>query len=186
MDTQSLLVERRVTAVLLILCGIVVVVAVILYMGRATWKWPAGEAPSYLLWERVFVVVALLINTMGFVLLAGMLREAGDKILAPLALVIYLLGTAVLIIAETTFIHTRAWVYPQIVFFVVVAFLAQAAFGVALLRTGLVAGWAAWATIIWNLFWLVALPIASPRDIYYPVLHYVAPLIIGIALLVGE
>jgi hypothetical protein len=40
-----------------------------------------------------------------------------------------------------------------------------------------------WATVIWSLAWLIILPIARPKDMYYPWLHYVAPLIIGIALL---
>jgi hypothetical protein len=75
-------------------------------------------------------------------------------------------------------------VYGSIVMYVLLAFLAQAAFGVSLLRTGLLPGWVGWATIVWNLAWLVVLPIVSPRDIYYPVLHHVAPLLIGIALLV--
>jgi hypothetical protein len=31
--------------------------------------------------------------------------------------------------------------------------------------------------------WLVVLPVITPRDIYFPVLHHVMPLMIGIALL---
>lgn len=83
-----------------------------------------------------------------------------------------------------SYLNNREWVYSQIVLYVVLAFLAQAAFGVALLRTGLVAGWAGWATIIWNLVWLIVLPIATPRDMYFPALQHTAPLIIGVALLV--
>ncbi len=114
-----------------------------------------------------------------------MLRVAGEPILSQLGLVTYLLAAAVVIIAETAYLSKRDWVYPQIVFYVVLAFLAQAAFGVSLLQTGLVAGWVGWATIIWNLAWLPVLLFFSPRNIYFPVLHHVAPLIIGIALLVG-
>jgi hypothetical protein len=121
---------------------------------------------------------------MGFVLLENMLRNAGDTVIARLAMVIYLISAAVLVVAETTFLYKGEWVYPQLVVHVVLAFLVQIAFGVSLLRTGLVAGWAGWAIIIWNLGWLVVLPIVTPRDIYFPVLHHVAPLIIGIALLV--
>jgi hypothetical protein len=69
------------------------------------------------------------------------------------------------------------------VLYVVLAFLAQAALGTSLLQTRLVAGWVGWATIIWNLGWLLVMFIVRPRDIYYPVLHHVAPLIIGIAFL---
>jgi hypothetical protein len=97
--------------------------------------------------------------------------------------VIYLIGAVVVVVAELSYLHNREWVYPQIVFHVVVAFLAQAAFGAALLQTGLVASWAGWTTIMWNLAWLLVLAIVSPRNMYFPALHHVAPLIIGIALL---
>jgi hypothetical protein len=37
--------------------------------------------------------------------------------------------------------------------------------------------------VAWNLGWLVALPILSPGDLYFPVLHHPVPLLVGIALL---
>lgn len=184
MAEQSLLSERQITASLLILCFVVFAVGGILYTGRAIWKWPVGETAGYLRWERGFVIAAVLVTVLGLVLLEGMLHDAGDSVVARLALVTYGFGAVVVVVAETTYLTTRAWVYPQIVVYIVLAFLAQAAFGLSLLRTGLVAGWVGWATIIWNLGWLVVLPIVTPRDIYFPVLHHVAPLLIGIALLV--
>jgi hypothetical protein len=80
--------------------------------------------------------------------------------------------------AEMSSLNKRERVYPQTVLYSVLAFLALVAFGVALLRTGLAAGW---LTVIWNLARLVVLPIISRRDIYYPGLHHAAPLLIGIA-----
>ena len=176
-------VQHRVAPGLLILGGVVFVVAGFLYAARAIWKWPAGQNPVYLRWERGLVMAAFLISMLGFVLLEDLLRNAGDVVFARLALALYLISAAVLIVAETTFLHSRTFVYPQIVVQVVLAFLAQATFGLALLRTGLLPGWVGWATIIWNLGCLVVLPITHPDDIYFPWLHYVAPLIIGIALL---
>jgi peptidoglycan/LPS O-acetylase OafA/YrhL len=67
--------------------------------------------------------------------------------------------------------------------YVVIAFLAQASIGGALLRSRMVATWIAWATILWSMGWLLILPAISPGDIYFPVLHHLAPLVIGIALL---
>lgn len=180
---MDIVAERKMTAILFILCFVVFAVGSILFLGREIWRWPAAQTATYLLWERSAIIAALLINVMGFVLLERLLNAAGDAVIGRLALVIYLLGAAVLVVAETTFLSNRQSVYPQIVTHVVLAFLVQAAFGVALLRTGLVAGWAGWATIIWNLAWLVLLPIITPRDMYFPVLHHFAPLLIGIALL---
>lgn len=183
MDVPNIVSERRIAALLLIACGVIFAVGGSLYTGRALWKWPAGQTTGYLRWERGFFIAAVLVTVCGLVLLEDLLRAAGDAVIARLGLVTYLVGAVVVVVAETTYLHTREWVYPQIVCYVVLALLAQAAFGVALLRTGLVAGWAGWATIVWNLGWLVVLPIASPRDLYYPALHHTAPLFIGVALL---
>ncbi|MBI5034048.1 MAG: hypothetical protein HZB51_26295 [Chloroflexi bacterium] len=70
----------------------------------------------------------------------------------------------------------------RLVVYVVLAFLSQAVIGGALLQAGWVAGWLGWLTIVWNIAWLIVLPLITPRDIYFPVLHYFLPLLIGIAL----
>ena len=174
---------RTIAASLLILSFIIFVFGGVLYAGRAMWNWQIEELSSYVIWERGFVITAVLATVLGLALLEDMLRATGDSFMARLGIVAYLLGAGVVLVAETAYVGKRDWIYPQIVLYVVIAFLAQAAFGVALLQTGLVAGWAGWATVIWNLAWLVVLLIFSPRNVYFPVLHHVAPLIIGIALL---
>jgi hypothetical protein len=181
---KGLFSEQVVAGGLLILSFVIFAVGGILYTGRAIWKWPAGETPGYLRWERGFVMAAVLTMVLGLVLLERILEAAGDTVLAPLAMVTFLIGAVVVIVAETFQLSGQEWVYGSIVMYVFLAFLAQAVFGTSLLRTGLLPGWVGWATIIWNLAWLVVLPVISPRDIYYPVLHHVAPLMIGIALLV--
>jgi hypothetical protein len=181
---DNLLVERKIAAILLILCFLVFLVGGMLFTGRAIWKWPAAQTPTYLIWERSFVMAAVLITALGLALLENLLRDAGDPFIARLGLLTYLIGAIVVIVAETSLISSGRSAYAQIIFYVVVAFLAQMAFGLSLLQTGLLPGWVGWATIIWNLAWLIILPIATPGDIYFPVLHHVAPLLIGIALLV--
>lgn len=183
MVAKGLLSEQMVAGWLLVLSGLIFVVGGILYTGRAIWKWPIGQTLRYLVWERGFVIAALLVAVLGFTLLDRLLEAAGEEILAPSALAILLIGAGIVIFGETYFISRQEWIYAPIVVFVILAFLAQAAFGAALLRTGLVPGWIGWATILWNLAWLIILPIARPQNMYYPWLHYVAPLIIGIALL---
>lgn len=179
--------ERSGAASLMVLGFVVFGVGGILYTGRAIWQWPAGQTARYLLWERGFVIAAVLLNVLGLALLEDMLTRADGAALARLGLVAYELGAVIVVAAETAHLSTREgkrdWAYSQVVLYVVLAFLAQAAIGVALLQAELVAEWVGWVTIIWNLGWLLILPIFSPRDIYYPVLHHVAPLIIGIALL---
>lgn len=149
----------------------------ILYTGRAIWKWPVGQTAGYLRWERGFVVAAVLMAVLGLVC------TTGDTVIARLGLVTYLVAAVVVMVAETTFLNTRQFVYPQIIVYVVLAFLAQTAYGVSLLRTGLIAAHPTQAAIRWNLGWLVVLPLVSPNDLYFPVRHHTAPLLIGIALL---
>ena len=169
---------------LLILSGLIFLPSGILYTGRAIWKWPAAQTGSYLYWERGLVMGAILVLALGFILLARFLVEAGDSVTPLLALGIFLTGTILVIAAESFSLFQQEYIYPPIVIFVVLAFLGQAAFGASILRTGLLPAWVGWATVIWNLVWLIILPIARPQDIYFPWLHYVAPLIIGISLLV--
>lgn len=175
---------HTIAASLLVLCFVVFTFGGVLYAGRAFLKWQIDETSSHVIWERGFVIGGVLVTVLGLALLEDMLRAAGEPVLSRLGMVAYLFGAVVVIVAETAYLGKRDWIYPQIVLYVVLAFLAQAAFGASLLQTGLVAGWVGWFTIIWNLACLVLLLIFSPRNIYFPVLHHVAPLIIGIALLV--
>ncbi|MBX3056166.1 MAG: hypothetical protein KF770_06800 [Anaerolineae bacterium] len=186
MNGQVLLSERQITAILLIACGLIFTVGGILYTGRAIWQWPASATAVYLRWERGSVILAILVTAWGLVLLEDLLRAAGDPVIARLGMVTYLIGAVVVIVAETAYLYNRQWVYSQTVLYVILALLAQAAFGLSLLQTRLVPGWAGWTALIWNLFWLIVLPIAARDDMYYPALHHVAPFVIGIALLTSS
>jgi hypothetical protein len=174
--------ERQLTAFLLILCSFVFLIAGFLFTARAIWNWPVGQTAVYLRWERGVIITAFLIGLLGFGAFEHMLSATGDIGIARMALHIYLVSAAVLVVAETSFLNGQ-WSYPQIVAHVVLAFLAQAAFGLALLQTDLLPSWVGWASILWNLGCLVILPILMPQDMYFPWLHYVVPLLIGISLL---
>jgi hypothetical protein len=180
---KSLLSEQVVAAWLLILSGIIFLPGGLLYTGRAILKWPTAQAQSYLFWERGLVMAAFITAALGLVMLDRLLEAAGDRTLSPIGLAIFLIGTVLVLAAETFSLSRQEWIYAPFVGFVVLAFIGQAAFGASLLRTGLVPRWMGWVTIVWNLAWLIILPLARPRDIYYPWLHYMAPLMIGIALL---
>jgi hypothetical protein len=177
--------ERTLAANLLAMSFVVFTVGGALYAGRAFLNWQIDEASPHILWERGLIIAAVVAAVLGLALLEDLLRAAGEPIWSRVGMVAYLLGAVVVVTAETAYLGKRDWVYPQIVLYVVLGFLAQAAFGVSLLQTGLVASWAGWATILWNLGWLSVMLIIRPRDIYFPVLHHVAPLLIGIALLAG-
>lgn len=155
----------------------------LMYTARGIWKWPSAQSATFLVWERVFVMAAVVATVLGLELLDDLLRAAGELVDAPLGFTLYLLGAAIVLVAETTFLSTREWHTPPLVAYIVLACLGQAAMGVAILRSGLVASWVGWATILWNVGCPVALATFSRRDLYFPVLHHVAPLVIGAALL---
>jgi hypothetical protein len=183
MERKMLFSESRLTGKLLILSSVIFLVAAILFTTRFIWELPMGRTPSFFLWERSLVIAALLATLLSFTLLTRVLEASGDNILAPMALVLFLVAAVLAVVAETMSFPSDDIVYPPIVAYVILSFLGQAIFGIALLRTGLLPTWVGCVTVIWNLTMLVFLVVAKPQDMYYPWLHYIAPLLIGIALL---
>jgi hypothetical protein len=171
---------RTIAASLLILSLIVFGFGGAIFTGRAFWRWSINV--SHMNWERGFIIAAVLATVLGLALLEDLLRIAGDSSIARLGMMAYLVGAVVVVVAETASLGGGKFVYPQIVLYVILPFLAQAAFGAALLQTELVAAWAGWTTVTWNVGWLLIMLIVRPNDIYFPVVHHVAPLVIGIAL----
>lgn len=186
MVVKDFLSQQVVAGWLLILSGIIFLPAGLFFTGRAILKWPTAQSQNYLYWERSLVMAAILLATLGWVLFERLLEAAGDGILAPLAVALFLIGAVLVIAAEAFGLSHQKYEYVPIVVFIILAFLGEAIFGASILLTGLLPGWAGWATIVWSLAWLVILPIARPQDMYYPWLFYVAPELIGILLLVGR
>lgn len=140
-----------------------------------------GPPPThgYLVAERGLFMAGMLVSALGFCLLAE--RDRGSELLR-FGTLGYLAAGVIGVVAETmSLAHIGA--YPTTVAYVVLAFLGQAIIGLALGRSGLVTPWLAWLTLAWNLAWLAGLSIGSPDDVYYPVLHLLMPIPIGIALL---
>ena len=183
MDKKFFSSELRLTGMLLIFSSVIFLVAATFFTIRFIWELPIGNTPSFFLWERSFVIAALLAALLSFTLLKRVLEAAGDGILASMALVLFFVAAILAVVAETMSFPSDDIVYPPIVAYVVLSFLGQAIFGLALLRTGLLPTWVGWVTVIWSLAMLVFLVVTKPQDMYYPWLHYIAPLLIGIALL---
>ncbi len=184
MDAKNIISEQAVASWLLILSAIVFVPSGLLFTGRVILKWPWAQSKGFLYGERGLVMTAVLAATLGFVLLERVLESAGDTVLSPLGMTTFLIAAVLVLAAESFGLKLDEYMYAPVVASVILAFIGQALFGAAILRTGFLPAWVGWATVIWNLAWLVILPIARPHDMYYPWLHYVAPLVIGISLLV--
>lgn len=148
----------------------------------------SGEPRSRAHWivERSSILSGVVLIAIGFTLLENAFQNAGGFVLASIGATTYLFG-GVLVVAAEALMLTLGYekVYELVVIYVVMAFLAEAAIGGALIQSGLLAAWIGWATILWNVAWLIVLALISRRDMYFPILHYVMPLVMGIALLWG-
>jgi hypothetical protein len=144
-----------------------------------------GVPPSHarLVWERSLLSAAVILTALGLVLLDGHLQNTDGRILARTGATAYLFGGLLVVAAEALNLNPGPNTYPLIVIYVLLALLAQATMGGSLLLAGLLPAWIGWITILWNIAWLIVLPVASRRDIYYPGLHHIMPLVMGIALL---
>jgi hypothetical protein len=185
MERQGLYTAPRVAGGLLITCFLVFMVGGVLFWARNGMAGQPAPSFAYLALERGFVMAAAVITAIGLLLFAIVVGGAnGDAFLAArLAAITYAIATALLLVGEAGLLRSGHFPYGLIVAYVVLAFLAQAALGGILIRTGFLPAWIGWAAIGWNIAWLVALAILSPGDIYFPVLHHTIPLLIGIALL---
>jgi len=139
---------------------------------------------AHWVFERSSILSGVVLIAIGFMLLEGALQNTDGRVLANIGATAYLFGGVLLVAGEALSLTLgNEKLYPVIVIYVVMAFLAQAVIGGALIQSGLVAGSIGWITILWNIAWLIVLSLISRRDMYFPILHYLMPLVIGIALL---
>ena len=175
---------ERAAGSFLVLGFVAFFVGALMFFIRGGLRGGAPPSPAYFVWERSFIMAAVVLTAIGFVLLEGSLQNTDGRVLARTGATAYLFAGVLLVAAEALSLNLGfEKLYALIVIYVVLAFLAQAAIGGSLLQSSLLPAWIGWVTILWNMAWLVVLPVTRPRDIYFPVLHHVMPLVIGIALL---
>lgn len=147
-----------------------------------------GGAPrsrAHFILERSFIMGSVVLASIGFFVLAAAVQNHAGFVLALTGAVGYLFGGVLIMAAEALSLTIDfEKMLPVVNVYVILAFLSQAVIGGALLLSGLTPAWIGWLCIGWNISWLVAIPLLSPRDIYYPILHSVMPLLIGIGLLI--
>ena len=152
-------------------------------------------------WGYHSVLVAWIVAALGYIMLAALLRDAGDLIIATLASTLFLIGIVAAVVfwvLEVPFTLAAArqlaksstmpeydepfqlaadaslWVYQ------IVGLLATAGIGVALLQSNLLPAWIGWITLGWGALWTAALLKMSEG---IPLLPMVMQIVIGAALL---
>ena len=152
-------------------------------------------------WGFRIVLVGWVVAALGYVMLTVLLRDAGDPIISTLASVLFLMGiasaiafwafslTANVLAAEEM---ARTKIMPEYYKVLVVsaesllgvyqllALLATAGFGWALLQTGILPSWVGWITLGWGMLW-AGLFLKTSEGI--PLLPMVMQIVIGSSLL---
>lgn len=172
---------------LLASCALVFV-GILMYGARVFLHAPIGARSGYYQWERWSIVSGFITLALGLAGLSSLLRHAGDPLLSDVGLTAFVIGAVAMIVVEVSWL-TAAGLPDGLTgalvrIFVILAFLSQAAYGAALLQTGLLPGWLGWITVVWNIGWLVVL--LGAKDPYYPILHLQLPVLTGILLLVSR
>jgi hypothetical protein len=95
----------------------------------------------------------------------------------------FVVGALIAAVAEVSLLTGQFTVTSVIgVFFASSLFVGEALIGAGLLRSGLLSTGVAWTVMVWNVLWLATLLVISREDMYYPGLHYLPLLLIGIPL----
>lgn len=177
---------QRITGGFLVAGFITVLVGALMFVGRGGLKDARSPAGTYLIWERSFIMLAVILTAVGFVLMERLLETHGEELFARIGSTAFLLAAVLLVIAEVVGLRRGEPIYGLIFAYVVLAFIGQAVLGVSMLGTDLLPRWIGWAAIAWSLGWLALLVIVSTGDVYFPVLHHVIPLAVGVSLLTGR
>jgi hypothetical protein len=165
---------------------------------------------QYVLGFRI-VLFGWILAALAYVMLAVILRDAGDPIVSTLATVLFLIGIVsaigywalvlpitILAAEEASRTKTIPEYYERhqlapeslMEIYIFLGLLATAGFGWALLETGILPGWVGWVTLGWGLFFGgISLKMAWARSVRatlngIPLLPMVMQLVIGISLLV--
>jgi hypothetical protein len=176
---------RRVSGLLLLLAFVLNLGGVVMYAAGTEYGW-IGETPTYYAWERALFMSSYVAAALGAAALEPALAEAGASILGRLAAVAFPMAASVALVMEAVSIDGakfRPGSHALILVAVLLLFGAEVLLGAAVLASRLVPAWVGWAAVVWNVAWPAILPILSPADPYYPILHAIPLLMISIPLI---
>jgi hypothetical protein len=158
------------------------------------------HVPAYQ-WGFALMSAGVIVTVLGLGMLSKLLAVASNNFLPQLAIIAFAFGAVLWVIdlafemsvtpsAAREFARTGEvpaffeplwqWGEMMLRIYTVLAFLAIAGYGWALLQTGLLPQWVGWVSIAWSVFWLGHFIVIQDT---IPLLHHVIPLVIGIALI---
>lgn len=152
-------------------------------------------------WGCRLLMVGWIVAALAYVMLAALLRDAGDPIISTLAAVLFLIAISSAVVfwvfavsptvlaAEETARTSTVPAYYEILqvssesalgVYQVLGLLATAGFGWALLQTGMLPSWVGWLTVGWGVLW-TGVHLRSDETI--PLLPMVMQIVMGTSLL---
>jgi len=152
-------------------------------------------------WGTILCISGVIVTILGLAMFTSLLRDAGDRTFSQLGLIAFAFGSVLWVIclafrlsidpwaaqetAKTAvipefYVPLTRWTGVLFVIYTVLAFSALAAYGAAVLSTGVLPHWVGWLAIVYGLAGLGLLGFTGDAP---PFLHYLMPILIGILLL---
>jgi hypothetical protein len=152
-------------------------------------------------WACRAILAGWIVAALAYVMLAALLRGAGDSMISTLALVLFLIGIVAAVVFWVLYVPptvlaaeemTRTSDVPasyeifqvsaesSLGVYQLLGLLATAGFGWALLQTGILPSWVGWVTLGWGVFWTA---VFLKTEAGFPLLPMVMQVVIGVALL---
>lgn len=152
-------------------------------------------------WATILFISGVVVTVLGLAMFTRLLQDAGDRTFSQLGLIAFAFGAVLWVIhlafrlsidpwaaqetAKTAmmpdfYVPLTRWTGILFVIYTVLAFSALAAYGGAVLSTGVLPHWVGWISIVYGLAGLGLLGLTGDS---LPVLHHLMPLLMGILLL---
>jgi hypothetical protein len=157
--------------------------------------------PTLWQWATILLLSGVVVTLLGLTLLTMLLRDAGDRAFSQLGLIAFAFGAVLWVIilafrlsvvfwaAQETartgvlpnyYVPLILWTQALFVIYTMLAFSALAAYGGAVLSTGVLPHWVGWLAIVYGPAWLGWFAFTGDAP---PLLHHLMPLLMGILLL---
>jgi hypothetical protein len=184
MRASTIVAPARLAGVLLVLSFVLVIIGALMFVSQRGVDQSELLGTTRFAIERGFIMIAVIATAAGFLMLEESERNAQSHTLVSLGAMAYFFGAVLIVTFEAIRLSEGVQVYSLVVIYVLLALSGQAAIGAGLTQTTSFPQLIGWITLAWSVMWLIILPLATPGDVYFPVLQHLMPLIIGVPLLV--
>jgi len=113
----------------------------------------ADQSTSLQRWQSNALSTGLVVTLLGIAVFEFKLRDAGERVLARLGTISFLVGTTLWIAGDAIALSGASFVFEFERDYVVLACVTVAALGAAIVRTRILPGGLGWMAIAWGISW---------------------------------